>query len=248
MGRKFRTKKVENNKTKKNVSRFSNFQPKKSLICIIGSVLFIGDLHHLALDKTDIDAFVDSRLQHNKDWHLNKMTAPVTTEEHLNKIVTALKSATLGSPIIAVVYISGNTTIELLGKMVKKIRECVTPRPAELMTTPCYIGKRWSELADNEVNTYIALLGKIMELTAKERLDFCVLNEHYLDERYVRADSKFHVRTVLDKLQKVIPLPKKMKKNDFEGGVLNFGSNRAQDVTRAQEPEMTEDGFQIKNL
>ena len=176
------------------------------------------------------------------------MTAPVTTEAHLNNIVTSLKSATLESPIIAVVYISGNTTIELLGQMVKKIRDCVSPRPAEMMTTPCYVGKQWSELADNEINTYIALLGKIMELTAKERLDFCVLNEHYLDERYAKADRKFHVRTVMDKLQKVIPLPKKMKKNDFEGGVLNFGNNRAHDVTRAQEPEMTENGCQIKNL
>ena len=176
------------------------------------------------------------------------MTAPVTSETHLNNIVNSLKSATLSSPIIAVVYISGNTSIELLGKMVKKMRECVTPRPAELMTTPCYVGKKWSELAEDQISTYIALLGKIMEMTARERLDFCVLNENYLDERYAKADSKFHVRTVLDKLQKVIPLPRKMKKNDFEGGVLNFGTNRADDVTRAQEPEMTEDGCPIKNL
>ena len=92
--------------------------------------------------------------------------------------------------------------------MVKKMRECVTPRPAELMTTPCYVGKKWSELAEDQISTYIALLGKIMEMTARERLDFCVLNENYLDERYAKADSKFHVRTVLDKLQKVIPLPR----------------------------------------
>ena len=72
--------------------------------------------------------------------------------------------------------------------------------------------------------------------------------EQYLDERYATADSKFHVRTMMDKLMKIVPLPKKVKKIDNTGGVLNFGNNRAQDVTRAQEPEMTEDGCQIKNL
>ena len=196
-----------------------------------------------------MDAFVDSRLKHSRDWELTKMTATVTSDDHLNKIVTALKSTTLEIPIIAVVYISGNTSIQLLGDMVKKIRDCVTPRPAEMMTTPCYVGKKWSELDENEVSTYVALLGKIMELTAKERLDFCVLNENYLDERYVTADTKYHVRTVMDKILKVIPLPKKVKKNDFTGGVLNFGSNRAQSTTtRAQEPTQSVDGYLVKDI
>ena len=218
------------------------------MIYVIGCVLFIGDIPHLAIDKTDIDAFVDSRLKHSRDWHLEKMTATVTSDDHLNKIVTALKSATLEAPIIAVVYISGNTSIQLLGQMVKKIRECITPRPAEMMTTPCYIGKKWSELNENETSTYVALLGKIMELTAKERLDFCVLNENYLDERYVTADSKYHVRTVMDKLLKVIPLPKKVKKTDATGGVLNFGNNLARGTTRAQEPAKTAEGHLILPL
>ena len=176
------------------------------------------------------------------------MTATVTSDDHLDKIVTALKSTTLEIPIIAVVYISGNTSIQLLGQMVKKIRGCLTPKPAEMMTTPCYIGKKWCELGENEISTYVAMLGKIMELTAKERLDFCVLNENYLDERYVTADSKYHVRTVMDKLLKVIPLPKKVKKTDSTGGVLNFGNNRARDTTRAQEPAKTADGGRILPL
>ena len=176
------------------------------------------------------------------------MTAPVTTDEGLLKIATALKSATLESPIVAVVYISGTkTTSQLLGKMVKTVRECVTPKPAEMMTTPCYIGKTWSEIAEAERSSYVVLLGKIMELTAKEQVNFCVLNEPYLDARYATADSKYHVRAVMDKLMKVIPLPKKVKKNDFTGGVLNFGNNRAQDTTRAQEAQ-TIDGFLVKDL
>ena len=92
------------------------------------------------------------------------------------------------------------------------------------------------------------LLGKIMELTAKEQVNFCVLNEPYLDARYATADSKYHVRAVMDKLMKVIPLPKKVKKNEFTGGVLNFGNNRAQDTTRAQEPTQTVDGYLVKDL
>ena len=228
---------------------FQNFQTEKSPIYIIGCVLFIGELHHLALDKTDIDELVNNRLKFSKDWHLTKMTAPVTSEEHLKNIVKALKAATLEAPIIAVVYISGtNTTIQLLGQMIKQIRECVLPKPAEMMTTPCYIGKTWSEIDENERNSYVALLGKIMELSAKEQVNFCVLNEPYLDSRYATADSKYHVRAVMDKLMKVIPLPKKVKKNEFTGGVLNFGNNLAQDTTRAQEPAKTVDGYLVQNL
>ena len=177
------------------------------------------------------------------------MTATVTSAEHLTKIAAALKAATLVSPIIAVVYISGtSTTIQLLGQMIKKIRESVTPKPAEMMTTPCYVGKTWDEIDQNERDSYVVLLGKIMELTAKERVNFCVLNEMYLDARYATADSKYHVRTVMDKILKVIPLPKKVVKNDLTGGVLNYGNNRAQDITRAQEPTQTVDGYLVKDL
>ena len=52
----------------------------------------------------------------------------------------------------------------------------------------------------------------------------------------------------MDKLMKVIPLPKKVKKNEFTGGVLNFGNNLAQDTTRAQEPAKTVDGYLVQNL
>ena len=58
---------------------------------------------------------------------------------------------------------------------------------------------------------------KIMELTAKERVNFCVLNEPYLYARYATAESKYHVRAVMDKILKVIPLPKKVVKNDLTG-------------------------------
>ena len=51
----------------------------------------------------------------------------------------------------------------------------------------------------------------------------------------------------MDKLMKVIPLPKKVKKNEFTGGVLNFGNNRAQDTTRAHEAQ-TIDGYLVKDL
>ena len=100
-----------------------------SLILFLGCVLFIGEQQHLALDKTDIDALVDARLKQSKDWELIKMTATVTTEDHLKQVVTALKAATLETPIIAVVYVSGtNTSIQLLGQMIKKIRECIVPK------------------------------------------------------------------------------------------------------------------------
>ena len=177
------------------------------------------------------------------------MTATVTSDDHLTKIATALKAATLESPIIAVVYVSGtNTTIQLLGQMINKIRECVTPKPAEMMTTPCYVGKTWDEIDQNERDSYVVLLGKIMELTAKERVNFCVLNEPYLDARYATADSKYHVRVVMEKILKVIPLPKKVKKNDLTGGILNFGNNLVQNATRAQEPTQTADGYLVKDL
>ena len=52
----------------------------------------------------------------------------------------------------------------------------------------------------------------------------------------------------MDKILKVIPLPKKVKKNDFTGGVLNFGTNLAQNTTRAQEPTQTVDGNLVKDL
>ena len=86
------------------------------------------------------------------------MTATVTSVDHLTKIATALKAATLESPIIAVVYVSGtNTTIQLLGQMINKIRECVTPKPAEMMTTPCYVGKTWDEIDQNERHSSLLL-------------------------------------------------------------------------------------------
>ena len=71
---------------------------------------------------------------------------------------------------------------------------------------------------------------------------------HHHHERYVTADSKFHVRTMLDKLMKVIPLPKKVKKIDTTGGILNFGTNKAQTFTRAHEPEKTADGCFVQDL
>ena len=222
---------------------------QKSHLFIIGCVLFIGDLTHLALDKTDIDAFVDSRMKHSRDWILTKMTAPVTTDDGLTKIATALKSATLESPIIAVVYISGtNTTSQLLGKMVKTVRECITPKPAQMMTMPCYTGQTWDDIAESERNTCIALLGELVKLTTKEQITHCFLNEPYLDERYATADNKYHVRTMMDKILKVIPLPKKVKKNDFAEGLLNFGNNKAGETTRAHEPTQTIDGFIIKDI
>ena len=121
-------------------------------------------------------------------------------------------------------------------------------KPTEMMTTPCYIGKTWSELSEQDVSSYVEMLGEIMKLTMKNQVNHCILHEPYLDQRYATADSKFHVRTMLDKLMKVIPLPKKVKKVDTTGGVLNFGANRTQNVTRAQEPERTTDGYLVKNL
>ena len=53
---------------------------------------------------------------------------------------------------------------------------------------------------------------------------------------------------MMDKLLKVIPLPKKVKKNDFAEGLLNFGNNKAGETTRAQEPTQTVDGFLVKDL
>ena len=132
--------------------------------------------------------------------------------------------------------------------MINKIRECVTPKPAEMMTTPCYVGKTWDEIDQNERDSYVVLLGKIMELTAKERVNFCVLNEPYLDARYATADSKYHVRVVMEKILKVIPLPKKVKKIHLSGGILNFGNNLVQNATRAQEPTQTADGYLVKDL
>ena len=177
------------------------------------------------------------------------MTATVTTDEHLKSIVTALKSTTLESPIITVVYVSGtNTSIQLLGNMIKSIRECVSPKPTEMMTSPCYIGKRWSEISEQDQNSYVEMMGEILKLTMKQGVNHCILHEQYLDERYATADSKFHVRTMMDKLMKIVPLPKKVKKIDNTGGVLNFGNNRVQTVTRAQEPEKTDDGFVIGTL
>ena len=215
----------------------------------LGCVLFIGELNHLALDKTDIDTLVDSRLKQARDWQLAKMTASVTTDEHLKNIVTALKAATLESPIITVVYVSGmNTSIDLLGKIIKNVRECVVPKPTEMMTTPCYIGKTWSELSEQDVSSYVEMLGEILKLTTKNQVNHCILHEPYLDQRYATADSKFHVRTMMDKLMKVVPLPKKVKKIDTTGGILNIGTNRTQNSIRAQEPEMTTDGFLVKDL
>ena len=177
------------------------------------------------------------------------MTAPATTDEGLLKIATALKSATLETPIVAVVYISGTkTTSQLLGKMVKTVRECVTPKPAEMMTTPCYTGQTWGDIDENERNSCIALLGEFIKLTTKEQITHCFLNEPYLDQRYITADTKFHVRTMMDKLLKVIPLPKKVKKNDFAEGTLNFGNNKAGETTRAQEPTVTVDGYIVKDI
>ena len=177
------------------------------------------------------------------------MSATVTTEDHLKKIVTTLKSTTFESPIITVVYVSGtNTSIQLLGQMIKSVRECVSPKPTEMMTTPCYIGKRWTEINEQDQNSYVEIMGGILKLTIKQQVDHCILHEHYLDERYATADSRFHVRTMLDKLMKIVPLPKKVKKIDNTGGVLNFGTNKAQTVTRAQEPEKTAGGFLIQNL
>ena len=177
------------------------------------------------------------------------MTATVTTDEHLKQIVTALKAAALESPIIAVVYVSGtNTSIQLLGNMIKKIRECVVPKPREMMTSPCYIGKTWSEIEEQAANSFVEMLGETLKLTTKQQVNHCILHEPYLDERYASADSKYHVRTMLDKLMKVIPLPKKVKKIDTTGGILNFGTNKAQTFTRANEPEKTADGCFVQNL
>ena len=177
------------------------------------------------------------------------MTATVTTEEHLKKIVASLKGTTLESPIITVVYVSGtNTSIQLLGKMIKSIRECVSPKPTEMMTSPCYIGKRWSEISEQDRNSYVEMMGEILKLTMKEEVNHCILHEQYLDERYATADSKFHVRTMLEKLMKIVPLPRRVKKIDHAGGVLNFGNNKVQNVIRATEPEKTADGCIVENL
>ena len=132
--------------------------------------------------------------------------------------------------------------------MIKDIRECVVPKPMEMMTTPCYIGKMWSEIGEQDKSSYVEMLGEILKLTNKQEVNHCILHEAYLDERYATADSKFHVRTMLDKLMKVIPLPKKVKKIDTTGGILNFGNNRAQTVTRANEPEKTADGCFVQDL
>ena len=113
------------------------------------------------------------------------MTATVTTDEHLKQIVTALKAATLESPIIAVVYVSGtNTSIQLLGNMIKKIRECVVPKPREMMTSPCYIGKKWSEIEEQAASSFVEMLGETLKLTTKQQVNHCILHEPYLDERY----------------------------------------------------------------
>ena len=177
------------------------------------------------------------------------MTATVTTDDHLKKVVAQLKGATLESPIITVVYVSGtNTSMDLLGKMIKSVRECTETKPVEMMTTPCYIGKAWVELSEQDVSSYVEMLGEIMKLTTKNQVNHCILHEPYLDERYATADSKFHVRTMMDKLMRIMPLPKKVKKIDHTGGVLNFGTNKAQTVTRANEPEKTSDGCIVENL
>ena len=177
------------------------------------------------------------------------MTATVTSDEHLKNVVTALKATSFESPIITVVYVSGtNTSVDLLGKMIKNVRECVVPKPTEMMTTLCYIGKTWSELSEQDVSSYVEMLGETLKLTAKNQVNHCILQEPYLDQRYATADSKFHVRTMMDKLMKVVPLPKKVKKIDTTGGILNIGTNRAQNVVRAHEPEQTTDGFLVKNL
>ena len=147
------------------------------------------------------------------------MTAPTTSETGLKNIAASLKSTTLGSPIVAVVYIAGtNTTSQLLGQMVKTIRECVAPKPAEMMTMPCYVGQTWGDIAENERNTCIALMGELIKLTTKEQITHCFLNEPYLDQRYVSADAKYHVRTMMDKLLKVIPLPKRVKRTILPTG------------------------------
>ena len=116
------------------------------------------------------------------------------------------------------------------------------------MTTPCYTGQTWGDIDENERNSCIALLGELIKLTTKEQITHCFLNERYLDQRYVTADTKYHVRTMMDKLLKVIPLPKKVKKNDFAEGLLNFGNNKAGETTRAQEPTVTVDGYIVKDI
>ena len=106
--------------------------------------------------------------------------------------------------------------------MVKTVRECIKPKPAEMMTTPCYTGQTWDDIAEVERNSCIALLGELVKLTTKEQITHCFLNEPYLDERYVTADTKYHVRTMMDKILRVIPLPKKLKKERFCRGTSEF--------------------------
>ena len=155
------------------------------------------------------------------------MSATVTTDDHLKQVVASLKGTTLESPIITVVYVSGtNTSLDLLGKMIKSVRECIVSKPVEMMTTLCYIGKTWGELGEQDASSYVEMLGETLKLTTKEQVNHCILHQPYLDERYATADSKFHVRTMMDKLMKILPLPRKVKKINHTGGVLNFGNNK----------------------